>query len=171
MRYRWRTLQLLPGMERPSYAGAKVEVLERLNGSLLVQYEENTISSQKAPSRPGILRSFNGRSSREFILHPDRNGLSSRLATVLAYSTRSDRPGKLTMLSLTLAHPRSAGLPPLHEGSPRRFRWRYGERCRRRSAGDCRYEGSSGSWVSIGARPRSTWKLRVYLWREPAGSS
>ena len=28
--YRWRTLQLLPGMERPTYAGAVVEVLEGL---------------------------------------------------------------------------------------------------------------------------------------------
>ena len=30
VKYRWRTLQLLPGMERPSYAGTVVEVLEEV---------------------------------------------------------------------------------------------------------------------------------------------
>ena len=32
VKYRWRTLQLLPGMDRPSYAGAVVDVLEGLDG-------------------------------------------------------------------------------------------------------------------------------------------
>ena len=39
VKYRWHTLQLLPGMERPSYAGAKVEVQEGLDGTLRVQHE------------------------------------------------------------------------------------------------------------------------------------
>ena len=72
------------------------------------------------------------------------------------------------MLALPMAHLWSAGLLPLHEGSPRHFRWRDGERCRRQNAGDCRFEGLLVSWASIGARPRSTWKLRVRHWREPA---
>ena len=32
VRYRWRTLQLLPGTDRTSYAGAVVDVLKRLDG-------------------------------------------------------------------------------------------------------------------------------------------
>ena len=32
VKYRWRTLQLLPGIERPSYAGSNVEVIEMLDG-------------------------------------------------------------------------------------------------------------------------------------------
>ena len=32
VKYRWRTLQLLPGTDRPSYAGAVVDVLEGLDG-------------------------------------------------------------------------------------------------------------------------------------------
>ena len=33
VKYRWRTLQLLPGTDRPSYAGAVVDVLEGLDDS------------------------------------------------------------------------------------------------------------------------------------------
>ncbi len=38
VRFAGRTLQLLPGLERPSYAHARVEVQERLDGSLVVSY-------------------------------------------------------------------------------------------------------------------------------------
>ena len=34
VKYQWRTLQLLPGTERPSYAGVQVEVLEHTDGRL-----------------------------------------------------------------------------------------------------------------------------------------
>ena len=57
VRYGWRTLQLLPGTDRPSYAGARVEVQERLDGSLVVCYQGRVIPTQEAPPRPGILRS------------------------------------------------------------------------------------------------------------------
>ena len=39
VKYRWRTLQLLPGTDRPSYAGAVVDVLEGLDGQLAAQHE------------------------------------------------------------------------------------------------------------------------------------
>ena len=51
VKYRWRTLQLLPGTERRSYAGAVVEVLEGLDGQLAVRYQGEIIASQEAPSR------------------------------------------------------------------------------------------------------------------------
>ena len=75
VKYRWRTLQLLPGMERPSYAGAVVEVLEGLDGQLTVSYQGEIIPSQEAPPRPGILRSFNGSSSHG---PPPHGGLNGR---------------------------------------------------------------------------------------------
>lgn len=59
VRYDWRTLQLLPGTERPSYAGAQVEVQQRLDGSLVVCYQGRIIPTQEAPSRPATLRSRN----------------------------------------------------------------------------------------------------------------
>ena len=59
-KYNWRTLQLLSGKERPSYAGAQLEVHEGLDGQLLVQYRGRTIPTQEAPPRPGVLRASNG---------------------------------------------------------------------------------------------------------------
>ena len=82
--YRWRTLQLLPGMERPSYAGTVVEVLEGLDGQLDVRYQGEIIPSQEAPPRPGILRSFNGSSSHGSAPRLDLNGLGRRWEATLA---------------------------------------------------------------------------------------
>ena len=48
VRYRWRTLQLLPGTDRPTYAGAAVDVLEGLDDSLAVQHEGRDIPSQES---------------------------------------------------------------------------------------------------------------------------
>ena len=84
VKYRWRTLQLLPGMERPSYAGTVVEVLEGLDGQLAVRYQGEIIPSQEAPPRPGILRSFNGSSSHGSVPRLDLNGLGRRWEAILA---------------------------------------------------------------------------------------
>ena len=84
VKYRWRTLQLLPGTERRSYAGAVVDVLEGLDGQLAVRYRGEIIPSQEAPPRPGILRSFNGSSSHGTPPRPDLNGLSRRWEAALA---------------------------------------------------------------------------------------
>ena len=84
VKYRWRTLQLLPGMERPSYAGAVVEVMEGLDSQLTVSYQGEIIPSQEAPPRPGILRSFNGSSSHGPPPHGGLNGLGRRWETALA---------------------------------------------------------------------------------------
>ena len=84
VKYRWRTLQLLPGMERPSYAGTVVEVLEGLDGQLAVRYQGEIIPSQEAPPRPGILRSFNGSSSHGSLPRLDLNGLGRRWEAALA---------------------------------------------------------------------------------------
>ena len=81
VRYRRSTLQLLPGMERPTYAGVKVDVLEGLNGQLIVEHEGQLIPSQEAPPRPNILRGVNGYPSHA---PPYRNGLGSRWERVLA---------------------------------------------------------------------------------------
>ena len=56
VKYKRRTLQLLPGITRPTYAGVQVEVQEDLDGQLLVQYQGQTVPSQEAPPRPAQLR-------------------------------------------------------------------------------------------------------------------
>ncbi len=63
VRHRWRTLQLLPGMERTSYAGVQVEVLERPDGRLLVEYQGHLIEAQEAPPRPEFLRVLGNRTT------------------------------------------------------------------------------------------------------------
>ena len=56
VRFQLHTLQLLPAPERPSYAGAAVEVLEGLDGQLSVRHEGRIIAAQEAPPGPTCLR-------------------------------------------------------------------------------------------------------------------
>ena len=84
VRYRWRTLQLLPGTDRPTYAGAAVDVLEGLDDSLAVQHEGRDVPSQEAPPRPSVLRSFTRRTTHSPIIHQPTNGLDSKWASRLA---------------------------------------------------------------------------------------
>ena len=63
MRFQLHTLQLLPGPERLSYAGAEVEVLEGLDGRLSVRHEGRILPSQEAPPSPVFLRNGHGRSA------------------------------------------------------------------------------------------------------------
>ena len=60
VKFQWRTLQLLPSEDRPSYAGVKVEVLEQSGGQLMVRHGGEVIPHQEAPPRPGALRASNG---------------------------------------------------------------------------------------------------------------
>ena len=60
VKYQSRTLQLLPAQDRPSFAGVKVEVLERSDGQLMVQYQGEVIAHQEAPPRAGALRAAQG---------------------------------------------------------------------------------------------------------------
>ena len=56
VQYHGRALQLFPSMERPSYAGARVEVQERLDGRLLVRHREQILTPQDAPALAAELR-------------------------------------------------------------------------------------------------------------------
>ena len=56
VQYHGRALQLFPSMERPSYAGARVEVQERLDGRLLVRHREQILTPQEAPALASELR-------------------------------------------------------------------------------------------------------------------
>ena len=49
VKYQWRVLQLLPGAERPSYAGLRVEVLERADGVLMIRYQGEAVDFQEGP--------------------------------------------------------------------------------------------------------------------------
>ena len=49
VKYHWRVLQLLPGAERPSYAGLRVDVLERADGELMIRYQGEAVDYQEGP--------------------------------------------------------------------------------------------------------------------------
>ena len=54
------TLQLLPGPDRYSYSRARVEIQERLDGSLVVAYQGNVIATKEAPPHAAALRARKG---------------------------------------------------------------------------------------------------------------
>ena len=56
VKFHRHTLQLLPGPEGRSYAGAVVVVLEGLDSRLSVQHEGRVIAAQETPPNPGSLR-------------------------------------------------------------------------------------------------------------------
>ncbi len=56
VQYHGPSLQLFPSMERTSYAGARVEVQERLDGRLLVRHREQILTPQDAPALAAELR-------------------------------------------------------------------------------------------------------------------
>jgi len=61
IRFNGQSLQLVPGWDRLSYAHARVELQERLDGSLVVFYQDQIISTTPAPPHPVTLRAGKGR--------------------------------------------------------------------------------------------------------------
>jgi len=56
VQYRQRTLQLFPDADRTSYAGAYVEIQERLDGQILACYKGKLLTPQDAPPLAATLR-------------------------------------------------------------------------------------------------------------------
>ena len=59
--YQGKTLQIFPGPERTTYAGAHVEVQKRLDGRLLVCYKGKILTPGEAPLAPSFLRHLSRR--------------------------------------------------------------------------------------------------------------
>ena len=56
VQYHGRILQLFPHADRPSFAGARVEVQERLDGCLIVSYRGMVLTPSEAPALAASLR-------------------------------------------------------------------------------------------------------------------
>ncbi len=52
VKYQWRVLQLLPEAERPSYAGLRVDVLERADGELMIRYHGEAVTFRRGRRPP-----------------------------------------------------------------------------------------------------------------------
>ena len=83
VRFQLHTLQLLPGPERASYAGATVEVLEGLDGRLSVRHEGRLIAVQGAAPSPVFLRNGHGCASPVPVPAAGAHGLNGRWTATL----------------------------------------------------------------------------------------
>ncbi len=83
VRFQLHTLQLLPGPERPSYAGAAVEVLKGLDGRLTVRHGGHIIAVQEAPPSPVFFRNGHGRSVSVAVPASGAHGLGEHLIATL----------------------------------------------------------------------------------------
>ena len=86
VRFQLHTLQLLPGPERPSYAGTLVEVLEGLYRRLAVRRDGRIIPAQEAPPSPAFLRNGHGSSGGVLASPSGSYGLGQRWASTLEHS-------------------------------------------------------------------------------------
>ena len=83
VRFQLHTLQLLPGAERPRYAGAAVEILEGLDGRLSVRHEGRILPAQEAPPSPVFPRNGHQNSATVPVAPSGAHGLGERWTAAL----------------------------------------------------------------------------------------
>ena len=119
VKYQLRTLQLLPAQDRPSYAGAKVEVPERSDGQLVVQHEGKVIAHQEAPPKAGALRAAQGAMAptpemAQVVRNLSQHGLTRKqLQRLAALGAPADHP-------VDDENEPTANTPPPREATPRK---------------------------------------------------
>ena len=134
VRFQLHTLQLLPGPERPSYAGAAVEVLEVLDGRLSVRHEGRILAAQEAPPSPVLLRNGHGRSGSVPVPPSSVNGLGERwIETLEPLHSRSEDEDDPSMIIDDVA---TAGKPAATSARKLTFlqkeRWKAIQKARRK---------------------------------------
>ena len=134
VRFQLHTLQLLPGAERPSYAGAAVEVLEGLDGRLSVRHEGRIIPAQEAPPSPVFLRNGHGRSAPVPAPPSGAHGLGERWTAALEQldsRVENERdPGAITGSAAAAGKPKAAS--PRKPTFLERERWKAIQKARRK---------------------------------------
>ena len=147
VRFQLHTLQLLPGPERPSYAGAAVDVLEGLDGQLSVRHEGRIVPAQGAPPSPVRYFSETATGVPPLFLSrlPAPTGWANAGRLLSNHWTRGHRKSRIKGSSQTSRPQPASSRPPLR-ASRRSFRGRDGRRFRKPGARGCRCERSSGSW-------------------------
>jgi transposase len=71
--YCGKTLQIFPGSERTTYAGAHVEVQKRLDGRLLVCHNGKILTPGEAPLSPSFLRQMAENNTKQDIVEPEED--------------------------------------------------------------------------------------------------
>ena len=134
VRFQLHTLQLLPGLERPSYAGAAVEVLEGRDGRLSVRHEGRILATQEAPPSPVFLRNGHGRSAPVPIPTSGDHGLGEHwIETLEPLHSRSEDGNDPSMMIDAVA---TAGKPAATSARKLTFlqkeRWKAIQKARRK---------------------------------------
>ena len=101
VRFNGATLQILADDLRASYARAKVEVQERLDGSIVVAYRGRTLAAEPAATEPVTLRARSGRRANGHWT-ADVAGSGSNDASPMPYNKDQDRLSKETRAQLPL---------------------------------------------------------------------
>ena len=126
--------QLLPGAERPSYAGAAVEVLEGLDGRLSVRHEGRILPAQEVPPSPVFLRNGHGRSAPVPVPPSGAHGLGERWTAALEQldsRVENERdPGTITGSAAAAGKPKAAS--PRKPTFLERERWKAIQKARRK---------------------------------------
>ena len=146
VKFQLHTLQLLPEPERPSYAGAVVDVLEGLDGRLRVRHEGRIIAAQEAPPSPAFLRNGQGDSANP-ILSPAGAYYSDQrwAATLKTLDSRTADEGH--QVGLTGGAPASSTLATLSPRKPtflQKERWKAIQKARRKGMSLRAIERESG---------------------------
>ena len=134
VRFQLHTLQLLPGPERLSYAGAAVDVLEGLDGRLSVRHEGRILAAKEAPPSPVLLRNGHGRSASVPVPPSSVNGLGERwIETLEPLHSRSEDEDDPSMIIDDVA---TAGKPAATSARELTFlqkeRWKAIQKARRK---------------------------------------
>ena len=160
VKFQLHTLQLLPEPERPSYAGAVVEVLEGLDGRLRVRHEGRIINAQEAPPSPAFLRNGHGDSATPPASPAGAKHSDQRWATTLKSldSRTADEEDQAGITGGASAALTPATAPRANQPSCRR---RDGRQFRKPCARECRCGRSRGSCGSTEPPSRNTWMPTV----------
>ena len=181
VKYNWHTLQLLPSSERSTYVGAHVVVQERLDGKLVVCYQNQIVPTQEAPPRPGVLRTLNATRGlgsvtvENLAAGMDTNGIGGHEREGLGAMTAIGRglaAGRLTTDRESEAvHPKAQ--PPRPPTPRQRARWHpdrrrlvsepVGKQCRGPSVEAFLFGQSPGNWAYPASPSESTLRLQVHL--------
>ena len=134
VKFQLHTLQLLPEPERPSYAGAVVDVLEGLDGRLRVRHEGRIINAQEVPPSPVILRNGQGDSATGRASPAGSARLNQRWAAALKPldSSASEDEDQASLTSGASPALASATVPPRKPTFLQRERWKAIQKGRRK---------------------------------------
>ena len=134
VKFQLHTLQLLPEPERPSYAGAVVDVLEGLDGRLRVRHEGRIINAQEAPPSPVFLRNGHGGSPTPLVSPAGSDRLNQRWAAALKSldSRPADEEDQASMTGGASPALAPATVPPRKPTFLQRERWKAIQKARRK---------------------------------------